>query len=112
MIYRADRPDEGYALFDDGTWQLHSADWHDGMPEYSCPDDSTPSSTPPTPRRGFGFVWCHNAVVRQRLGWATMDESGNWRNFQSFEGGSAIELEQVPDSPMIVLLDGGSWHWE
>lgn len=111
MIYRADRPDKGYALFDDGTWQLHSADWHDGMPEYSCTDDTTPPTTPPTPRRGFGFVWCHNAVVRQRLGWATMDESGNWRNFQSFEGGWAIELEQVADSPMMVLLDDGSWRW-
>jgi hypothetical protein len=111
MVYRADQPDQGYVLFGDGTWQVHSADWHEGMAEYSCADQSTPSTTPPTPRRGFGFLWCHNAVVRERLGWATMDESGNWRNFQSFEGGWAIELEQVADSPMILVLDGGNWHW-
>jgi hypothetical protein len=112
MIYRADQPDKGYALFEDGEWQAYSADWQDGMPEYSCPDDSTPSTTPPTPRRGFGFVWCHSAVVRQRLGWATMDELGNWRNFQAFQGGWAIELEQVADPPKMVLLDDGSWRWD
>jgi hypothetical protein len=112
MVYRADQAEKGYALFEDGEWQAYSANWQDGMPEYSCPDDSTPSTTPPTPRRGFGFVWCQSAVVRQRLGWATTDELGNWRNFQAFQGGWAIELEQVADSPKLVLLDDGSWHWE
>lgn len=112
MIYRVDQPDRGYALFDDGTWQGYFADWREGMPEYSCPGDTTPSTTPPTPRRGFGFVWCHNTGVRQRLGWATMDELGNWRNFQSFVGGWAIELDQVPDSQITVLLDDGAWAYQ
>ena len=49
--------------------------WTDTQPEYTCPN-SYPRQTPPTPKRGFGKVWCDpaNAVVRKLLGNATGDE--------------------------------------
>ena len=75
-----------YVLYNDGTWQEFPDTWTEDEPEYSCPADDTPSTTPPTPRRGFGKVWCTEPGVRDRLGNTLMDEMGNDRPVQDFHG--------------------------
>lgn len=110
MIYRSDRPDLGYVLYEDQHWLQYSSPWKDGMPEYSCPGPGTPSTSPPTPRRGFGWVWCNEPGVRSRLGWATMDERGDYRNVQDFVYGWMLQRFPREGEPRYIIYDDGTWE--
>jgi len=96
------------ALFTDGTWQIvkHSP-YPEGSPEFSCPDASTPSQCPPTPKRGFGMVWCDIPEVRSRLGNATDCERGYQGSMQQFARGSML---QIDSGAIYIFYDDG--HWE
>ena len=86
-----------YAIYRGGIWESHADRWREGDPEFSCPDADTPSESPPTPKRGFGRVWCSVPSVRQGLGAATEGERGLQVTVQSFERG------------LIMLTDRGTW---
>ncbi len=66
-----------YILYNDEQfspkWQIYTDEWKVGIPE----DD--PTIMPPAgfyqPQRGFGLVWREQATVRERLGWAIVNES-------------------------------------
>jgi hypothetical protein len=65
-----------YVLFEDGNspqWNAYQDEWSLGMLE------SDPTLSPPPslmqPVRGFGFVWREQPSVKDRLGWATNQET-------------------------------------
>ena len=66
-----------YVLFDDDVfsprWAMYADTWQEGEP--LC----DPGPIPPgvyQPQGGFGKIWCEEAEVRDRLGWATELETG------------------------------------
>jgi hypothetical protein len=68
--------DRIYVLYDDGlspNWAAFTDQWDPGEP------DRDPSLSPPPglfqPVRGFGLVWREEQGVRERLGWATAEET-------------------------------------
>ena len=102
MLWRQDTR-QIYAVYDDGLWQVFQDTWQEGQPEYSCPDASTPSRTPPTPRRGLGKAWCTQPGVRDKLGRALQDENGNTRPVQDFQQGTLLSIIER-DVPVYALL--------
>lgn len=101
MFWREDN-DRIYAVYRDGTWQGFSNTWRDGDPIYTCGT----ATTPPTPLRGFGKVWCGYTYVRGGLGSATDLERGFDGTVQDFERGTILKL----DTGTIYLLFGdGKW---
>jgi hypothetical protein len=55
-----------------GEWVLYSDDW-DGS-NYSCPVQVPAGKFQPV--RGFGWIWCREQDIRERLGWALDEEQG------------------------------------
>lgn len=110
MIYRSDRPNLAYVFYQGHTWVQYSSPWREGIPDYSCPDQNTPSASPPTPRRGFGYVWCNEPGVRSRLGWATADELGDYRNVQNFQHGWMLQRYPREGEPRYVIFEDGTWE--
>jgi formylglycine-generating enzyme required for sulfatase activity/serine/threonine protein kinase len=96
---------QALVLFNDGTWQIFEHSPYVG-PEFSCPDVDTPSRCPPTPKRGFGMIWCDIPEVRNRLGNAIDCEKGYPGSTQPFERGFAIQIE----SGIYIMYSDG--HWE
>lgn len=96
------------ALFNDGTWQIvkHSP-FIEGSPDFSCPDANTPSQCPPTPKRGFGMVWCDTPEIRNRLGNALDCEWGYQGTMQQFERGFML---QTDTGAVYVFYDNGRWE--
>jgi len=102
--------DEGQVLvlFNDATWRIvkHSP-FIEGSPEFSCPDANTPSKCPPTPKRGFGMVWCDTPEIRERLGNVIDCERGYDGWTQEFERGFMLQT----DAQVVYLFyDDGSWE--
>ena len=106
MFWREDT-DRIAVLYYDGSWALYQDIWNEGEPEYSCPDIA-PSSSPPTPRRGFGKIWCTYSPVRSGLGSALEGERGFYGGtVQDFEYGTIIRTE-VGDT--YVMYADGRWE--
>lgn len=95
-------------LFNDGTWQIvkHSP-FVEGSPDFSCPDANTPSRCPPTPKRGFGMVWCDTPVVRSRLGNATDCERDYQGLMQQFERGFMLRSDS---GAIYVFYNNRRWE--
>lgn len=89
------REDTGviWVLFDNHTYQTFQDTWQAGDNEYSCSNLAI-SQTPPTPRRGFGAVWCSSEEVRNVLGIATDSEESSTVNYQTFEHGIIFEYKK------------------
>ena len=82
-------------LFNDQTWWLvQHTPFVEGSPEFSCPAPDTPSQCPPTPKRGFGQVWCDTPAVRSRLGNAVDCERGYQGTMQEFERGFMVQTDR------------------
>jgi tetratricopeptide (TPR) repeat protein len=105
MFWRKDT-DRIYVIYDDYTWQDFADIWYEGDPEYSCPEIA-PSTSPPTPRLGFGKIWCVKPGVRDKLGWALAEEKGANRWVQDFEGGVMISSDYIS---IAILYDDGTWQ--
>jgi hypothetical protein len=64
-------------LFNEGTWRIFEhAPYVEGSPEFPCADVNTSAQCPPTPRRGFGMMWCNIPEIRSDLGSAIDCERG------------------------------------
>lgn len=106
MFWRQDS-DQIYGLTQDGHWQVYEGIWKEGMDEYSCPDVA-PSNTPPTPKRGFGEVWClQMGGPNATIGWATTAEEGYDARWQAFEHGL---MWQGKDGQIYALHEDSSWQ--
>ena len=106
--YMLRRDDTGqiYVLYGDAAWQVFADTWSDGEPEYACPDGNTPPTTPPTPRRGFGKIWCAEAGVRHGLGAAVGAEIGGLRTVEDFQGGTMLLIPEHGEEPLALLNSG------
>jgi len=99
---------QALVLFNDGTWRIfeHSP-YVEGSPEFSCTDANTPAQCPPTPKRGFGMMWCDIAEIRSGLGNATNCERGYQGSMQRFERGFIL---QTDGGVIYVLYSDGRWE--
>ena len=99
------RQDNGkiYVLYRSGRWERYDNIWREGDPEFSC---SAPES-PPTPKRGFGKIWCKYDAVRQGLGEATNGEWGEGGSVQDFGGGWILQSES---GAMYIFYSNGTWR--
>ncbi|MBN2394255.1 MAG: serine/threonine protein kinase [Anaerolineae bacterium] len=104
MFWREDT-DRMLVLYTNGTWTLYHDIWVDGDPTYSCPD-SAPQSSPPTPLRGFGKIWCTYVEVRNGLGNATDAERGFTGVIQEFDRGTLLRTD---NGQVYMLYTDGSW---
>jgi photosystem II stability/assembly factor-like uncharacterized protein len=91
--------DQPYARFDDT--------WNETQPAYGCPEFG-PAQTPPTPQRGFGKIWCDEALLRELLGVATSEEKPLTAILQEFETGLIFQL----DGQDTYILENQSNSWE
>jgi serine/threonine protein kinase len=106
LMFWRDDTDEIYGLTQDGGWQVYSGKWQEGMDEYTCPDVAE-SKTPPTPRRGFGEIWCKQmGGPNAAIGWATTDEQGYYPHWQRFERGL---MWGGHDGQIYVFYKEGTW---
>jgi hypothetical protein len=105
MFWRKDI-DRIYVIYDDYTWQDFADIWYEGDPEYSCPEIA-PSTSPPTPKLGFGKIWCVKPGVRDKLGWALEEEKGADRWVQDFKRGVMIRSDYIG---IAILYDDGTWQ--
>ncbi len=102
MLWREDNT-KIYVLYSSGRWEKYNDIWHEGEAEFTC---GTPSS-PPTPKRGFGKIWCTYNNVRQGLGEATNAEWGKHGTVQEFGGGLIV---QTGSGPVYVFYnDDSTW---
>jgi hypothetical protein len=104
MLWRQDN-DRIYALYNGGGWGSYTNLWSDGDATYSCPA-TAPSETPPTPKRGFGAIWCAYGEVRSGLGNATSDERGFNATLQHFDYGSILRSDS---GKTYTLYSDGTW---
>lgn len=98
-------------MFSDGTWQIFQHQPYDDTQEseFSCLDENTPAQCPPTPKRGFGMMWCDIPTIRDRLGNAIECERGYQGKMQQFEQGFMLQS----DSGSIYIFYGyESGQWE
>lgn len=93
-----------YVLCDDGRYCAYGDSWNDAQPELAC--EAEPPEGMLQPKRGFGLVWCNESLVRERIGWATAQESALTASSQVFARGMAVAL---PDGQIILLQTGGQW---
>lgn len=99
MFWREDN-DRIYVVYQGGSWQGFANTWRDGDPIYTCGSETTP----PTPLRGFGKVWCSNATVRDGLGSAMDLERGSDGTLQDFERGTIVRMDT--GTIYLLFLDG------
>ncbi len=95
-----------YVLVAGGSWRSFRDTYQASDGEYACPDRA-PSQTPPTPRRGFGRVWCDQEWVRNSLGNALADERGYTDVLQGFERGFIFRSDL---GTVYILYSDGRWE--
>ncbi len=102
--------DDGQAMvaYSNGRWAIYqSPPFYDGEPEYSCTDANTPAISPPTPKRGFGRMWCNIPEIRSGLGNALDAERGYQGVMQSFDNGFMLRSD---NGAIYVFYSDGSWE--
>ena len=105
MLWRQDN-NSIYVLYNDGRWARYDDLWQEGDdPEYTCGEPSSP----PTPLRGFGRIWCDHAAVRAALGNVTAAEIGDSAgSVQDFVNGTLL---LSPDGSTFVFVgETSTWR--
>jgi serine/threonine-protein kinase len=98
---------QALVLFNDGTWRIFThAPYVEGSPEFPCADANTPAQCPPTPKRGFGTMWCDIPEIRNRLGNALDCERGYQGTLQQFDNGSVLRTDT---STVYLFYGDGTW---
>lgn len=72
-----------FVLYEDGTYERFQDTFDPGTDPVSGGD--TPPDGLVEPKFGFGKVWREEAGVRDRLGWATAEESAGIGRYQIFD---------------------------
>jgi len=99
---------QALVLFNDGTWRIFAhSPYIEGSPEFPCVDANTPAQCPPTPKRGFGTMWCDIAEIRNGLGNATDCERGYRGWMQQFDGGFMLQSDT---GVTYVFYNDGRWE--
>ncbi|MBP8948059.1 MAG: serine/threonine protein kinase [Candidatus Promineofilum sp.] len=103
MFWREDT-DKIYVVYNSGGWARFDDVWLEGDAEFTCGSQESP----PTPKRGFGRIWCDHNSVRNGLANAHDAEWGAAGATQDFERGSIV---LAPSGRTYVLYsDNGTWR--
>lgn len=94
--------DKIFVLYNSGNWARYDDIWVEGEPEFSCGTQQSP----PTPKRGFGKIWCTKSGVQQGLGYATAGESGEDTTMQAFANGFIWQTSLG----RYILFNDGTWR--
>ncbi len=98
---------QALVAYSSGRWVVYpSPPFQEGDPEYACTDANTPASSPPTPRRGFGKMWCEIPEIRNGLGNAIDAERGYNGNMQTFDNGFMLYNDA---GSTFVFFNDGTW---
>ena len=98
---------QALVLFSNGIWTLYRhAPFVEGSADYPCSDANTPAQSPPTPRRGFGTMWCDISAIRNGLGNATDAERGFTGSMQEFDRGFMIQTDY---DASFIFYSSGVW---
>lgn len=99
---------QALVVFSNGSWQIFQhPPYNEGDPEYPCTDANTPAQSPPTPRRGFGTMWCNIPAIRNGLGNATDAERAYSGAMQEFSGGFMLRTDE---GTTYVFYISGIWE--
>jgi hypothetical protein len=104
MFWREDIR-EIYAVYRSG-WSSYLDTWQEGQDEYSCPETGAPSQSPPTPKRGFGKLWCELGGPSAAIGWALAAETGYTMQIRVFSNGDMEVLD--PDGRVFIVRADGT----
>lgn len=112
MIWLDASPANIYVLLNDGTFQLFSDTYVEGV------DPVSGGETPPVglfePVRGFGKVWRENPNVRNALGWAVNSEQSTQAVSLDFDRGRMLSTPVRGDILVLVYSNGnvalGTWR--
>lgn len=98
-----------YILYSDTLspkWEVHRDYFADGMPEFVTEFANAPSPNLWQPRRGFGMLWRADETLRNRMGWATMENEQPYSvQVQTANDGSIFV--SAPTSNLFGLLASG-----
>ena len=89
-----------YVVYPSG-WSNYLDTWQEGQDDYSCPETGAPSQSPPTPKRGFGKLWCQFGGPNAAIGWALAAEKGYTMQIRVFSNGDTEVLN--PDGRVFIL---------
>ena len=95
-----------FLIFDDGEYLTYHDAWQEGMPALAC--DADPPSGLLQPVRGFGLIWCREAGVREKAGWALDVEQRHRAVYQTFAHGALLLVR--PQGPVYALQSDGNWR--
>jgi serine/threonine protein kinase len=101
MLWRQDN-DKIYAIYNNNSWARYDDLWREGDPSFSC----GVQSSPPTPQRGFGKIWCTYSAVQQGLGNATDGEWAETRTLQEFSNGWMAMI----NGRVYIFFYNGTWR--
>lgn len=92
------------------TWNRYADEW-DGREEYSCHQARANGGLGPL--RGFGWLWCTQPGLQDRLGNPRLPEAGSGGNppfgrVQFFQGG--VMLYNPIEKELFVLFNQGDWQ--
>lgn len=96
-----------YALLNDGTYQRLNDTFVEGV------DPESVGSQPPEgllePQRGFGKAWRDNPPVRDRIGWASGQETPSSAQVLAFERGEMVRVDGRGQT--IIFISGAPGTW-
>ena len=99
---------QALVLFNTGRWQIfRHAPYVEGSAEFACLAPDVPAACPPTPKRGFGLMWCDIAAIRSGLGKATTCEDSYTGAMQNFERGFML---RAMHGAILVFYEDGRWE--
>ncbi len=99
---------QALVLYNGGAWHTYQhAPYVEGSPEFPCADADTPAQCPPTPKRGFGAMWCDIGRIRTGLGSALDCERSYTGTMQQFDRGAALRTDA---GTIYLFYADGLWE--
>lgn len=105
-------PNQIIVLYNDGHWARFDDSWQENQPE------TDPSIVAPEgliqPKRGFGKLWRSNQEVRNKLGWATVEEKPYVATYQwrLVEAPPAVVFLRTMDNQVVELSGERDGTWK
>ncbi len=106
MVWRGDTR-QIYVLYNDGSYDTFADNW---TPDQPVDSGETPPAGLILPARGFGKVWVNEPGIRNRVGWATNNESSFSTKLESYSapGQANVVVLNISDGRTLVI--GVTWQ--
>jgi hypothetical protein len=90
-------------------WEVYRDQFNEGMAEEDPAFASPPRPNVWQPRRGFGMLWRSNSVVRNRIGWATIELEIPYSVQVQTSANGTLFLSEPGQGVFAVLAGGQTW---